>query len=202
MKSSVYDYKFGVCLQTLLAHVPIDWHSFQMTVHQLHIRSSAQRCRESSRIPPTSQRDWCWGDIMSMFMEQNYISFNRSGGAILNWTDRQWHTMAELVNSHLLPQGGAPMTLQALQAPYRSTSQTLKWNSFPWRHWGKKGLLSLMSVIVTWTSMVAFRGGEPWSVARTVMWWCPWCSRSNANQLISSPGKTAKRDRHCARILA
>jgi hypothetical protein len=43
--------------------------------------------------------------------------------------------------------------------------------------------------------MVAFRGGEPWSVTRTVIWWCPWCSRSSANQLISSPGKTAEGDR-------
>lgn len=50
--------------------------------------------------------------------------------------------------------------------------------------------------------MVAFRGGEPWSVTRTVMWWWAWCSRSNADQLISSPGKTAKQDSHHARILA
>lgn len=84
------------------------------------------------------------------------------------------------------------------------TLQTLTCNSFPGRHCGKYGLLSLMSVTETYTTMLVFRGGEPWSVTKTVTWWCTWCSWSNATQLSNSPkehGVEQKRLSLCTRIL-
>lgn len=145
MKSYVYDYKFGACFQTHARAT--HWYSFQITARE-ELCSGVQ----ASGAPPppwASVTDAGMTSCLYAMLGLYFLSSKWRCNSELELYATRYHGWLGEFTSFTTRWCSKQMPLKALPASCKSTSQTLKWNSFPGRHWGKKGQLSLMSVIVT-----------------------------------------------------